>query len=280
MRHRMWLAIALVALASCGQESVTRTAGTTEPLAMMDTSLEPAPAPASGPQIAYTYEATYTLADDAIAAAQARATALCTRLGRTRCIVVKTNLSRNDEWSEGSVNLLVAAALAPRFNRDLDAFTAQAGGETSARSVEAQDLTKQLIDTAARIRAKQALADRLLALLRNADGKVADLVAAERAYADVQEELDGARTLDAELGRRVAMSRIEINYRSNRTTATWAPLHRAGSEVTGTLASSAAALLTFVVAAIPWVLLLMLIIGIARRFGWRPRWPFRRGTTA
>jgi hypothetical protein len=283
MRCRAYLLIVPFMLAACSESQEMRGRETTQEMAVFDATPSEEPpngqAPATGPQIAYTYAMTYTLADPAIAPAQARAVALCTRLGRTRCIVIKTNLTRNDESVDGSVNLLVAAPLAARFERDLAAIAAGAGGETSARTIEAEDLTKQLIDTAARIRAKQALADRLLALIRTANGKVADLVAAEQAYADVQEQLDGARTLDAELRRRVAMSAVNLTYRSTRATGTWAPLSRATGEVTQTLATSVAALVTFVVAAIPWVALLALVIWFTRRIGWRPRWPFRRRET-
>jgi hypothetical protein len=235
------------------------------------------PAAFSGPQIAYTYRLGYTLDGAAVAPAQAKAVTLCNRLGVRRCLIVKSDLTRDpDIGGSGSLSLMVDARLAPRFGQQLDAIATDAGGSAAERHVEAEDVTKQIVDTAARVRAKQALADRLLAIIRTANGKVGELVEAEKSYAAVQEDLDAARSLQVELRQRVAMSQVDITYSSVRADGAWMPVSRARDGLAGSFASSIAALVTFVVVALPWAALLALVVWLVRRTGWRPRWPFRR----
>lgn len=285
--RRSWATLALLLLAACGRpQTMKRTAN--EKLDVYDVATPPAamePSPPGitaapvprGPQIAYAYTFGYTLDDTAIAPAQAKATALCARLGQRRCLVVKSDLTRNpDAGGSGSLSVLIDARLATRFGTELDRIAAAAGGEAAQRHVEAEDVTKQIVDTDARVRAKQALADRLLAIIRTSNGRVGDLVAAEKSYAEVQEELDAARSLQAELRQRVAMSRIDITYGSVRSEGTWGPVTRAFDGLTGSFASSIGAAITFVVVAIPWALLLAGVIWLLRRIGWRPRWPWLR----
>lgn len=270
--------MACLAVTGCSKPQSVRKAGA-ESLNVYDVASPGivAPAPRSGPQVAYTYRLGYTLDGAAIATAQAKAAALCGRLGPRRCLIAKSDLARDpDTGDSGSLSLLIDARLASRFGEQLDGIATAAGGGAAERHVEAEDVTKQIVDTGARIRAKQALADRLLTIIRTANGKVGDLVAAEKSYAEVQEELDAARSLDAELRQRVAMSKVDIAYSSARADGAWAPVSRAKDGLAGSLASSIAALLTFVVVAFPWVLLLTLVIWGLRRTGLRPRWPFRR----
>ena len=63
------------------------------------------------------------------------------------------------------------------------------------------------------------LRDRLLEVLRTRKGTVAELVEAERGVAQVNEEIDQARSWLEEMKGRVAFSRIEIAYESSAPAA-------------------------------------------------------------
>ncbi|MEH3041404.1 MAG: DUF4349 domain-containing protein [Sphingomonas paucimobilis] len=147
-----------------------------------------------------------------------------------------------------------------------------------AGRVEAEDVTRQVIDTDAEVRAKQALAERLLTIIRSGNGKVGELVEAERAYAATNEELEAAKGRQAELAQRVAMSRLSIQYAFNDTPGGTSPILASVATVGDTLSTSVAALVTFVAAALPWAIVgALLLFGlrrVARRRGWR--WPWRR----
>ncbi|WP_176496574.1 DUF4349 domain-containing protein [Sphingomonas sp. HMP6] len=233
-------------------------------------------APLQSPQIAYSYELSYLLADAQLADVQAKQVALCTDLGPAKCQVAKTSISNagRGAGASGETKLLVDARIAIVFQKQLDKVVTAVGGQLSDRSTTAEDITKQVIDTDARVRAKQILADRLTKLIAESNGKVSDLVAAEQAFATTQEELDAARSLQASLLQRVAMSDITIGYATRESNSMWAPVRRSLGAVGDSLGGSIAALVTFVVVALPWVVMLSLLAWVLRRIGWR--WPFRR----
>lgn len=267
------LAALCLASAGCGKTATSNEAP--EKLTTFDAAA--APETPTGPQIAYSYSLDYVLDGTKIAAVQARQVALCQGLGRQRCQIVRTQVSRNGDrgdYVSGAASLLVDARIATEFGKRLDAVVTDAGGTVSGRTTSAEDVTKQVIDTDARVRAKQALADRLFALIRAADGKVADLVAAEKAYADTQEELDAARSLQQSLRQRVAMSAISIDYASTAANDMFAPLRRSADAAGESFGGSLGLLFTFVIVSAPWVVLLALLLWLRRRMGWR--WPFRR----
>ena len=293
MRAFLLLLFSLAAV-GCGQTSDMKVS--TESLTTFDVTEEPPPAPgyapppgtaapataeAAAPQIAYSYSFGYTVDAGALAGVQRAHVALCDRLGTARCRVVSlTRDSGDGQFVQAGLTLLVDARIARTFGDRLDAAVTGAGGQASQRGIEAEDLSKQMVDTQARIRGKQALAERLLALLQNRQGKVGELVEAERAYAQAQEELDAARTWLAEMRGRVTMSRLEIRYSSSAPAGggVWQPVRTAVREAGQVLGASVAALVTLTVALLPWALLLWLLVWLSRKLGWfrRLRWPWRR----
>lgn len=278
------LLAALLVMTGCGQ-SGDMAKRMSESLTTYDIAEAPpsadvnAPEPRSGPQIAYTYQVTYDLGGVGVAVVQDRQLALCRRLGPTRCQLLKTSMSAAGDDGVGTTDqtlLLVDARIAAEFNKRLDAIAVDAGATFRNRQTEAEDVTKQVIDIEARVRAKQALAERLLALIRTANGKVGDLVEAERAYATTQEELEAARAAQAELRRRVRMSQVTITFTQRPAGGALAPVRASFRSAGETLADSLAMLVTFTIAAAPWALLLAFLLWLRRRLGWR--WPFRRRT--
>lgn len=277
-----WLMLAMAtALAACGQQhDAEKTA--TEELRTYDVAAPPGKAgegaspAAMSPQIAYNYQATYRVGGEESATVQDRHIALCRRLGPGRCRLLKSSTGAAGDrnvYVDDQTLLLVDARLAAAFNRELDAI-AEAGGATVLnKQVETEDVTKQVIDTDARVRAKQALADRLFNLIRTGGGKVGDLVEAERAYAAAQEELEAARGALAMLRQRVRMSQVTITYTREAAGGALAPVRDSLRSAGDTLGTSLGALLTFAVAAAPWLLIMAGLVWLRRRMGWR--WPLR-----
>lgn len=238
--------------------------------------------PTAEPQIAYSYTYGYRVGSGEIDAVQAKHVGLCDKLGRLRCRIATMQKSSVDgDFSNATLQLMVDAKVARAFGTELDKAVSDAGGEVSDRGIQAEDLSKQMIDTQARITAKQALADRLLTLIKTGGGKVGDLVEAERAFADAQEELDAARSNMAEMQGRVALSKVEITYTSrNARGGFMRPIHDAFAEGGRTMGWSIGALVTFMIVTAPWIALLALLLWIKRRMGWRLglRWPWSRQT--
>jgi citrate lyase gamma subunit len=234
--------------------------------------------PATAPQIAYHYNFSYSLSGDDVAKAQQAHIAQCDKLGPQKCrVMTQRRAASSASW--GTLSLQVDSKIARQFGDQLDAAVSGLGGDAAMREVEAEDVSKDMVDAGARIKAKQALADRLLLLIQRRDGKVADLVEAERAFAEAQEELEAARKWMTELQGRVAMSAFDIEYnpgnqdRARSPQYTW--LGEAISNAGITLANSLAALITFLVAVLPWALVVWFMVRLIRWRGWLRNWRWR-----
>lgn len=171
------------------------------------------PIAVSVPQLAYAYMLAYRLPGPKIADAQQAHLALCQRLGPTRCQLVSMRNGSSDEgYKDANLQLRVASGIAQSFRADLTRAIADAGGRPAETSITAEDVSKDLVDTEARIRQREILVARLTDMLRNRQGRVSELVEAERSVAAAQEELDQAKGWLGQLRTRVALSEFRINY--------------------------------------------------------------------
>jgi len=238
--------------------------------------------PISQPQLAYSYRYGFRLPSNRVAETQQAHAAACEKLGVARCRVISLSRSGDEDRQYGELKLSIDAKLARSFAADMGGIVSGKGGEQIDAGITAEDLSKQIVDTDARIRAKTLLADRLTQLLATRGGSVADLVEAERALSQVQEELDQARTWLAEMKGRVAMSDMTIAYSSTPTASSslLSPVRDAISSAGEILGFSVGALIRFLVAALPWLLVLWGAVKLYRKLGGRwPRWRWRRGGT-
>lgn len=287
MRRTAFLLVT-IALAGCSRHAQVAKAEQT--MAMLDAAPVARDAPAqtpavAGPRIAYTYSITYAFTRRNVGEVQGRQLAMCRQLGPARCLVLKSSLNTpgpNDHIVMDQAELLIDARQAGDINQKFDALAAASGASVANRQVEAEDVARQVIDTDAKVRAKQALAGRLLTIVQTSKGKVGELVEAERAYAATQEELDAARGEQADLARRVAMSRLTITYAFDDTPGRDSPIIASLAGAGQTLTTSVAALVTASVAILPWLIALVTVLALIRwvrhRMGWR--WPRRARPTA
>jgi hypothetical protein len=229
----------------------------------------------SVPQLAYTYFLGYRLPGDAIADAQQAHLALCTRLGSARCQLVSMQRGNNEQGAAtANLKLRVASGIAQSFSANLTRTISDAGGRAADTSVTADDVSKDVSDTDARIRQREILVARLTDMLRNRQGRVSELVEAERSVAQAQEELDQAKGWLGELRGRVAFSDFAINYVPVAATAP-SPRGFAG-QLGDAVAQSGIAVVIFVrtmltiaIFLIPWLVLGIPVILLVR--AWRRR---------
>jgi len=222
------------------------------------------------PQLAYSYVLGYRLPGSAVAGAQATHVALCRRLGAARCQLLSMQRSSNDDGNaSANLKLRVTSAMAPGFLSELGSLITEAGGRATDAQVTAEDVSKQLVDTDARIRQREILVTRLTDMLRNRKGRVSELVEAERSVAQAQEELDQAKGWLSELRGRVAFSDFTINYVPVTTTAP-TPRNFAG-QLQDAVAQSGSvvvavvrALLMLVIFLLPWLVIAAPLALIAR----------------
>ncbi|WP_164116583.1 DUF4349 domain-containing protein [Sphingorhabdus sp. Alg239-R122] len=229
------------------------------------------------PRIAYTYEYAYRLGSDEISGVQSRHADLCEKKGPRVCRIINMTKSGGEgDYGTGMLEMQVAAAQARSFGAELSKIVNDEGGDTVNSNVTGEDLSKQIVDTEARLRARTLLRDRLMEVLRSRKGTVAELVQAERGVAQVNEEIDQARSWLAEMKGRVAFSKVTVNYMTGSPSGGGfiEPIRDGIGSFGAILGTTIGAMITFVAFTLPWLLLIALAVWLWRRFG--PAWPFGR----
>jgi hypothetical protein len=209
------------------------------------------------PQIAYSYSYAFRLPSSSLSLVQETHLTLCDQLGPARCRVEKMERSASQgNYTGATLTLQVAAPIARAFGDRLVAAATGNGAETIERGITGEDLSKQIVDTDARIRTKEALINRLTELLRTRSGNIEQAVQAERAVNDAQEELERARAEITEMRGRVAMSAIEIQYQSSARLGGGftEPLRDSFGMIGFLFAQSLSLLITAIAALLPWAL--------------------------
>jgi hypothetical protein len=181
----------------------------------------PPKVPITIPKLAYAYALTYLLPGDKIAATQDAHRDMCEEMGPARCQLLALERGiGNEQSNNASLKMRVATSEARRFQILLEHGVTEAGGRTENAKIATDEVSKQIVDTEARVRQRELLVARLTEVLRKREGKPADLLAAERSVTQAQEELDQAKSWLGELQGRVAMSEFDIRYGAIAPSAT------------------------------------------------------------
>lgn len=214
--------------------------------------------PVSMPKIAYVYDYGFRVAAARIADLQRRHADLCERQGPQVCRILDMRQSGSEgDYASASLSLAVAAPRARSFGAELGKAAENAGGSEVSSAISGEDLSKQIVDTEARLRARTLLRDRLMEVLATRKGTVAELVEAERGVAQVNEEIDQARSWLAEMQGRVDFSRMNIRYESGAPSSGGftAPIREAFGSIGSILGVIFATIIVVLTAAIPLGLL-------------------------
>lgn len=225
---------------------------------------------APAPKIAYAYSFGFEVSASSMAQLLRKHVAICEKLGPQRCRVMQMSQSGFDDYASGQVEIEVASTQAKAFGDELGKAAEGAGGKQVSSAISGEDLSKQIVDTEARLQARMLLRGRLMGLLASHNGSVAELVEAERAVADVNQEIDEAQRMLKELNGRVEFSRVTIDYQSNFSgrTGFLAPIAAAFRNLGAILGMVVAGLIVVTVSLVPIALFF---------FAWR--WTWRRGKT-
>lgn len=171
------------------------------------------PVPVGMPQVAYSYAFGFRVPAALIRPMQEKHADMCEAKGPQACRIVSMNSGENEgDYAYGSLQLAIASGEARTFGKALTATSEGMKGELVSSSIEGEDISKRIVDTEARLRARTVLRDRLMEVLRNRTGTVAELVEAERGVAQVNEEIDQARSWLNEMRGRVAYSTMTLEY--------------------------------------------------------------------
>ena len=223
-------------------------------------------------RLAITHRLTIRLPGAETEAIQQKHMAECVKLG---CTVLSTSIDRSNE---GRIGARASVRIKPESYDAFAAVLAAPPAQITMRSQSAEDLATPIVDAERRLAAKTALRERLTAMLRDQTVKSAgDLITIEKELAQVQTDIEAVTAQRDSLRTRTDMVRIEISYigvAGQIAGADLGPIYRAVSGVSQTAIDSVAALISTLVAIVPWLPVMALIWWTAGR-GVR-RWKARR----
>lgn len=212
--------------------------------------------------LAYSYNYTFALPSRSVAATAKSHAQLCLDAGPAKCQVLSSSTSsENSDYVNAYLRLRAEPTWLETFKAQMQSSVDEAKGEMTNSGVSAEDLTRSILDTDARLKAQTTLRTRLEGLLETRDAKLPDLLALERELARVQGEIESATTRLNVLRKRVSMSTVDVNYQSKQVAVSqgaFAPIARAIKGFVGDFSRGLASVIEFFAAILPWLLLVIL----------------------
>lgn len=176
------------------------------------------PVAGAAPMLAYVYGVSLELPLRGVRPMMSAHEEACRKAGPNVCQVINSSVNAQGEDSMyGNITLRAAPRWLDTFRSGLEGQAKDAGGRLREQSVTSEDLTRQIVDTNARLNAQKTLRERLQQILRTRPGKLQELLETERELARVQGEIDSAESQLAVMRERVSMSILNLNYASKAT---------------------------------------------------------------
>lgn len=242
--------------------------------ASQSTSAAGASVPAAQSYLAYRYNYGFELPSKTVAPTAKSHADMCRMAGSTKCqLLSSTTNDIKGDYVSSYISFRAEPEWLESFMTDIKKTVSDAEGTMTSNSVSAEDLTRSILDTDARLKAQTTLRDRLQGLLETRNAKLTDLLALERELARVQGEIESATTTLAVLRQRVSMSRVDINYTSKPVAInaqTTSPIIRSLKGFIGQFSHGLANVIDFFAAILPW-LILVILPGL-----WFIRWIWRK----
>lgn len=228
--------------------------------------------------IAYTYSFGLTFPQAAVEPTLQAHVAACEAAGPRICIVTNSNVNnQSSAQTNGYLSLRAIPSWIKAFQGGLEEEVAAAKGEITAQNKQSVDLTRQILDTDARLSAKTTLKGRLEDLLATRDGDLGELLQVERELARVTGEIESITSNLKALRLRVSMSEMTVSYSTQRSLVSGGrsnPLAAAFGDFFYNMSAALAGVITFFAVGLPWMLLFGLFL-----FIWlRAIWPWVRKT--
>lgn len=225
--------------------------------------------------LAYSYALGLEIPSQRLSAVMDRHVQACQAAGPRLCQLINSSRTGDpDSYMEGYVSLRGEPNWLNNFKGGMAQQADEAGGRIISENTTSEDLTRQLVDTEARLRAQTALRDRLQELLRSRPGRLADLLEVERELARVQSEIDSVQSQLAVMRTRVSMSELTLTYRSSPRAAgsdTLEPLRQAFADFLGIIVTGFSLILRIIASLIPFAIVFIPL-------GWLLlRWRRQRG---
>jgi hypothetical protein len=177
--------------------------------------------------------------------------------GTIQCEVVSSSITTRTGELEPSGTLLLRVVPGD-LQKVLDRL--HGAGQIATHTTERVDKTTEVIDTEAKLKNLTSFRDSLRGMLAKPSATVKDLVEIQQQLADTQAQLDSGTAQRKILANQTEKVAVEISFRVARTSergGAFSEILTALRESGTVLADSVATLITLIVAAIPWLILIV-----------------------
>lgn len=224
--------------------------------------------------LAYTYGRTISVPTDGMKDLLDKHAQACFSAGPRECLVTNSSVNGiGTDYANGYLNLKGSPAWTRSFLDALPDALKEGGASITESNTNAVDLTTQIIDTDAQLKAQKTLRDRLQKLLETRDGNLEELLGVERELARVQASIDSYASTLENLKQRVSMSNINLYYQAKTSPVSqsvWRPLSDAFDDFFYNIAGALGVIVTLLAILLPWIPV-VLGLGWLGRFLWTRR---------
>ncbi|WP_020167517.1 MULTISPECIES: DUF4349 domain-containing protein [Methylotenera] len=182
------------------------------------------------------------------------------------CQMLSANYNRQTPYSPPSASLSLRV---PPKNVSVFLAGLSKNGEVMQHSRDSEDKTNQVIDADARIKNLTDLRDRLRLMLGDKTAKFKDIIDVERELANTQSQLDSIASIRKVLALETDLVAVNIDFSASQGITEqgfFAPVARALKNAGQVMMESFGAVITFVVGVIPWLLIGIPLIWLARKY--------------
>lgn len=274
-----WLvpALVLVAPAACSAERAAPTSGAAMQEAAMvadQAEAEPGsqagqPAAAVGRKLVRTARLELLVED--YARARARVEGFLAEVGG---FLSDAEVSHHGSYRSGRLTLRV-----PAHSLDRALAALRALGRVEHESLATEDVTRQYVDTDARLRNLSQTESRLRELLQSQAAALSSILEVEREITRVRGEIEALTAQIQQLDERIALSTVHLGMREEAPAIVhepddmWRPMRSLGRNALAILEVSVGALIGFLAAALTALLYaLPWLVPVALVLAFRPRW--------
>lgn len=182
------------------------------------------------------------------------------------CQVLSANFNKETPYSPPSASLSVRV---PPRSVEIFLTGLAKNGEVLQHGRDSEDKTNQVVDTDARIKNLTSLRDRLRGMLDDKTAKFKDIIEVERELANTQSELDSMLSMRKILSLETDLVAVNIDFTAAQGITEqgfFAPVARALKDAGRVMMESLGNVITFVMSAIPWLLIGIPLVWLARKY--------------
>ncbi len=182
------------------------------------------------------------------------------------CQMLGANYNKETPYSPPSASLSVRI---PPRNVEIFLSGLATNGEITQHGRESEDKTNQVVDADARIKNLTEFRDQLRVMLGDKSAKFKDLIEVQRELVNTQTELDSIVSMRKILSQETDLVAVNINFTAAQGLTEhgfFAPVARALKDAGRVMMESFAAMITFLMSALPWLLIGVPILLLVRQY--------------